>query len=112
MAYSQAVRMLRHLMPKQCDALETAHWRYMCFAGISSLGEKSDRQAEADRLAFAHLQKFDEDGRPCISDERAAAFMSAVSGLPRDWCMAWDEYDFCNLHGKDYMEQLAKHGHL
>jgi hypothetical protein len=60
----------------------------------------------------ARLLKFGEGGIPCVSQERAAEFMSTVTGLPLVWCMAWDECDFCDLHGTDYMEQFAKHGHV
>jgi hypothetical protein len=108
MDLSQAQAVISTLSHEQKEALETAHWRYMAFAGVMSDGEAADRQAVVDRQAFAHLLKYTEDGRPSLSDERAAEFMAAVSGLPRDWCMAWDHHDFYVTHGVSFEEAVEK----
>jgi len=87
------------LTDEQRDALETAHWRYLCFAGVTSLDAESDQQADADRVTFAHLLRFTEEGKPHISDVATAEFMSSVTGLDREWCAAWDAVDFYETHG-------------
>ena len=110
MDYGQATQILHTLTPEQRGSLEEAHDRYFCFAGISSFDADSDRQAETDRKTYAHLLLPDNGGVPCISQEHAAEFMSAVSGLPQKWCLAWDEYDFCELHGQDYEARAARNG--
>lgn len=75
------------------NALEAAHWRYMCFTGITSIDQASDDQAVIDRTNYPHLLKFTIDGQASLSNDRCAEFMSLVSGMPREWCAAWDEYE-------------------
>jgi hypothetical protein len=104
MHHSQATDILDELAPEQRAALETAHDRYRCFARVSSFDAESDRQAEADRATYAHLLLPDKDGRPCVSQKRAADFMAAVTGMPAQWCVAWDEHAFHQLHGDDSEE--------
>src|SRR5712691_4919148 len=75
-------------IPKDKQAvLATAHERYMYFTGVYTDRPEIDHLAE-DRATFPHLLKFAADGRPSLSDERCAAFMAAVTGLPREWCGA------------------------
>lgn len=107
METSQA-RQLAALIPKDQQAvLEAAHERYMYFTGVYTDRPEVDRIAE-DRAAFPHLLVFTEDGRPSLSDERCAEFMAAVTGLPRDWCLAWDEIEFVNEHGEDFFEKQRR----
>jgi hypothetical protein len=110
MDYTEATQLLGGLTPAQRKTLEEAHDRYYSFARVSSFDAESDRQAEADRIAYAHLLLPDNGGMPCVSHERAAEFMAAVTGLPVAWCSAWDEYNFCELHGEDYAERAAMNG--
>lgn len=98
------------LTEDQREALESAHWRYMAFACVAQ-DESLQKQAEEDRDTYPHLLKFDLDGKPVTSDQRAADFMSAVTGLPRDWCLAWDEHDFYETHGVT-SEEAAQAGHV
>lgn len=87
-------------------ALAAAHDRYMCFCGVYSPEPDADHVAE-DRAAFPHLLVY-VDGRPSLSDERCADFMVAVSGLAREWCIAWDEVAFAEEHGDDFVEKQIK----
>lgn len=80
-------------------ALAAAHDRYMYFAGAYTDRPPVDNVA-GDRSAFPHLLVFTADGRPSLSDERCAEFMSAVTGLPREWCLAWDEIEFVTSIGR------------
>jgi hypothetical protein len=90
------------LPEKTQDTLREAHLRYMHFTGVYT-GDVSDAQIAADRAAFPHLLMSTADGRPSLSDHRCADFMVAISGLSREWCLAWDEVDFCDTHGEDYV---------
>lgn len=83
---------------EQRDSLEATHWRYMAFAGVI-LDDQYQEQATADQQAYPHLLKYDAAGRSVVSSERAADFMAAVTGMARDWCLAWDEHDFYETHG-------------
>ncbi len=87
--------------------LAAAHDRYMCFCGVYAPEPKDDHVAE-DRAAFPGLLAYTTDGRPSLSDERCADFMAAVSGLPREWCLAWDEVAFVEEHGEDFVEKRLK----
>ncbi|WP_066335811.1 hypothetical protein [Azohydromonas lata] len=110
MDYTEATQLLGALTPAQRKTLEEAHDRYYCFARVSSFDAEGDRQAEADRITYAHLLLPDHGGLPCLSQGCAAEFMAAVTGFPVAWCRAWDEYSFCELHGVDYAEQAAMNG--
>lgn len=81
------------LTQEQRDTLEASHWRYMAFAGVA-LDDEFQQQAMKDRQTYAHLLKHDETGTVSVSSERAADFMAAVTGLEREWCLAWDACDF------------------
>lgn len=81
--------------------LAAAHDRYMYFAGVYTDAGLSFEQIAEDRARFAHLLKVTEDGRPSLSDERCAEFMAAITGLPLDLCLAWDEVEFIETHGED-----------
>lgn len=89
------------------EVLRDAHSRYMHFTGVFS-GDVSDQQIALDREAFPHLLKWDSEGRPSVSDERCADFMVALTGLPRETCLAWDEVDFVETHGEDFFETQLK----
>lgn len=107
MEISQA-RQLATLIPQDQQAvLAAAHERYMYFTGVYTDHPEVDRIAE-DRAAFPHLLVFTDDGRPSLSDERCAEFMAVVTGLPRDWCLAWDEIEFVNEHGEDFFEKQRR----
>lgn len=101
-------RQLALIIPEhQRDALAAAHERYMYFTGVYTDRPAVDHIAE-DRSAFPHLLKFTAGGRPSLSDERCAEFMAAVTGLPRDWCEAWEEVEFVSEHGEGYIEKQRR----
>lgn len=83
--------------------LAAAHERYMYFTGVYTDRPAVDRISQ-DRAAFPHLLAFAPDGRPSLSDERCTEFMAAVTGLPRDWCAAWEEVEFVGEHGAGFVE--------
>lgn len=88
--------------------LSDAHDRYMYFTGVYTDRPAVDHIAE-DRSVFPHLLAFTDDGRPSLSDERCAEFMAAITGLPRDLCLAWDENEFIETHGENiYAKQNRK----
>jgi hypothetical protein len=101
MNYEQARKVLGPIPPQERSRLADAHERYMYFAGAFTDRPNVDRIAE-DREAFPHLLlAFTDDGRPSLSDELCADFMVAITGLPRDWCIAWDEIEFVDAHGEN-----------
>lgn len=88
-------------------ALAAAHDRYMYFAGVYTGRPVVDHVA-ADRTAFAQLLVFTTDGRPSLSEERCAEFMAAITGLPREWCAAWDASAFDATHGEGFADKRAR----
>lgn len=104
-----AEKIVAGVTPAQRDALEAAHWRYMAFAGIV-LDDAFQEQAAADREAYPYLLKHDAAGQPVVSGDRAAEFMAIVTGFEREWCVAWDEWDFYQTHGVT-TAQAAARGH-
>lgn len=98
-------RQLAEVIPEdQQAALAAARERYMYFTGVYTDRPAEDHVAQ-DRAAFGHLLAFSEDGRPSLSDERCAEFMAALTGLPREWCLAWEEIEFVNEHGEGFVEK-------
>ncbi len=79
----------------------------MYFVGVYTDQPVVDHRVE-DRAAFAHLLVFTGDGRPSLSDERCAEFMSAVTGLPREWCAAWKETHLVREHGEGLFDRLRR----
>lgn len=108
MDIQQARQIVVAIPEAQQAILADAHDRYMYFTGVYTDRPTIDHIAE-DRVAFRHLLVFTDDGRPSLSDERCAEFMAAITGLPRDLCLAWDENEFIETHGEDiYAEQDRK----
>lgn len=104
---TDARKILDALTASDRDTLSDAHLRYMHFTGVYT-GDISDAVIEQDRAAFPHLLKWDDAGRPSLSDQRCADFMVGLTGLPREWCLAWDEVDFVETHGEDFLEKQIK----
>lgn len=72
--------------------LDAALSRYWTFVGMYASDElEPEEQTLADRADFPHLFLTTEDGKPIASDVNCADFMVAVTGMPWDWCRAWDE---------------------
>lgn len=88
-------------------SLAEAHERYFYFAGVYTDRPKVDSVAQ-DRVTFQHLLQFTADGRPSISDELCADFMAAITGLPRDWCVAVEAAEFANEHGEGFFDKLKR----
>ncbi len=107
MDISQARQLAESIPRDQQAVLAAANERYMYFAGVYTDQPEADHRAE-DRAAFSHLLAFTGDGRPSLSDERCAEFMAAVTGLPREWCLAWDEIEFVREHGEDFFEKQLR----
>ncbi len=105
-------RQLAESIPQDKQAvLAVAHERYMYFTGVytDTHPEFSAERINEDRARFTYLLKFTDDGRPSLSNERCAEFVAAVTGLPREWCLAWDEVEFIDAHGEDiYAKQDRK----
>jgi hypothetical protein len=88
-----ADNILAGLTDEQRAILGAAHWRYVAFAaGLPD--EQFQEQAKADRQAYSHLLQQSAVGLSVLSPDRAAQFMVAVTGMERDWCVAWAERDF------------------
>ena len=107
MDIAQARQLAATIPQEQQAILAAAHERYMYFTGVYTDRPTVDHIAE-DRAAFAHLLMFAADGRPSLSDERCAEFMAAVTGLPRDWCDAWEEVEFLREHGEGFYEKRRR----
>lgn len=103
MDIAQARQIIASIPRDRRAALQAAHWRYMHFTGVSE-GDIPAEQVAQDRVTFAHLLKYTEDGRPALSDKRCAEFMATITEMPHDWCMAFDEVDFCDTHGDNFAE--------
>jgi len=106
--------MLKAIHQDKRAALAAAHDRYMYFAGVytDTNPDFSAEQIAEDRARFPHLLKFTDDGRPALSDERCAEFMTAITGLPREWCLAWDEVEFIETHGEDVYAKQDRQKHI
>ena len=37
--------------------------------------------------------------------QRCAEFVSAITGLPHEWCLARDEVEFANAHGENFIDK-------
>jgi hypothetical protein len=107
MDITQARQLVSFLTQDEQAGLAAAHERYMYFTGVYTDQPKADRTVE-DREAFPHLLVFTEDGRPSLSDERCSKFMAAVTGLPLEWCSAWDEIEFVSMHGERFVEKQLR----
>lgn len=107
MNFEQARDVLRLVPSDERFRLEEAHERYMHFAGVYTDRPAVDR-VEQDRAAFPHLLEFTSEGLPRLSDERCADFMAAITGLPRDWCLAWDEVAFVETHGEQFVDRQIR----
>ena len=103
----EARKIVDALSASDRTTLSDAYLRYMHFSGVYT-GDISDDVIRKDRAAFPHLLKWDAACRPSLSDQRCADFMVALTGLPRDWCLAWDEVEFVETHGEDFFERQHK----
>lgn len=107
MEIEQAREIVSAIPEDRRRSLAAAHLRYMHFTGVYS-GEVSQEQVSLDRATYPHLLKYTEDGRPSLSDERCAQFMAAITDLPRELCLAWDEVEFVEEHGEDFLDAQIK----
>jgi hypothetical protein len=107
METSEARKIVHGLSAADRVTLSSAHSRYMHFTGVYT-GEVSADVIAEDRATFAHVLKWDDEGRPSLSDQRCADFMAAITGLARESCLAWDEVDFVDTHGEDFFEAQHK----
>lgn len=110
MLIEAAQELIEGLSHDQRDLLENSHCRYMAFAYVIHNDAYASQAAE-DRKSYAHLLKFNEDDLPAVLVQRASEFMAAVSGLPVEWCRAWDAYDFYETHGVT-LEDASQNGHI
>lgn len=76
------------LSDSQLDLLQAANLRYHNFLGH---GGALDEQALQDRAMYPHLLTFSPAGEGCVSDEKSIEFLMAVTGLPREFCVVYDE---------------------
>jgi hypothetical protein len=111
---TDARQVLKAVATDQRAALASAHDRYMRFTGVYTDTDPSysEEQITEDRARFAYLLKFTGDGRPSLSDQRCAEFMAAITGLPLDWCLAWDEVEFIETHGEDIYAKQDRQKHF
>jgi hypothetical protein len=107
MQISEARDIVAQLSTQQRESLASAHARYMHAAGVQS-GDVAEEQVALDRITFAHLLQWN-GATPRLSDANSAAFISAATGLPAQWCIAWAEEAFCDEHGDDFFaRQVAR----
>lgn len=107
MDIAEARKLVAELSECDRETLSDAHLRYMHFTVVFTC-DISEEQIAQDRAAFPHLLKWDAEGKPSLSDQRCADFMVALTHLPREWCLAWDEVDFVETHGEDFYETQLK----
>lgn len=104
----EALEQLQLLDIAQLTLLEQAHWRYVAFMGICCPDDAYQHQAILDRQTYPQWYTHTDTGKPHVTDDGVVGFMSAVSTLPPEVCLAWYEVDFCLTHGEDYRERLAR----
>jgi hypothetical protein len=108
MDITEARRIVQTIPADAQTILSAAHDRYMHFAGVYTGDDVPASVVAEDLIRFAHLLVFSECGRPSLSDVRCADFMEAITSLPRDWCLAWDEFRFAEEHGEDFVEKQRR----
>lgn len=108
MDITQARRIVQTIPADAQAVLSAAHDRYMHFAGVYTGDDVPAAVVAQDLIRFPHLLVFAGCGRPSLSGERCADFMVAITGLPRDWCLAWDEFQFVQEHGEDFAEKQLR----
>ena len=100
MAPEEFTATLNGATQEQLDSLEQAHWRYMNLAGIVFDGIAPDVVA-ADKATFPQYIKRDNgSGSPVFSDADCKDFMVTITGLSAEFCEAWRDRDFYELHGE------------
>jgi len=105
-ALVRARKIIETVPSEKQSMLAAAHDRYMCFCGVYTSDPEDDHVAE-DRAAFPHLLA-SVDGIPSLGEACCADFMMAISGLPREWCLAWGEMAFAARHGDDFWDKKLK----
>ncbi len=106
MTPDQFTAVLERATETERDALDAAHWRYMSLIGIVCDVLPAE-VVNADREAFPQFIK-QADGSPVFSDADCTAFMVAVTGLAAEFCEAWKDHDFYELHGETAEEMAAR----
>nr|WP_228857604.1 hypothetical protein [Pseudomonas syringae]QOQ33440.1 hypothetical protein [Pseudomonas syringae pv. actinidiae] len=99
---------LKMATPKQLESLDQAHWRYMSLIGIVS-DVLSLAEVVADKKAYPQFIK-SENGLPVFNDADCKAFMVAITGLSPEFCEAWKDKDYYELHGETVQDTVAKSG--
>ncbi|VVN26588.1 hypothetical protein PS623_04565 [Pseudomonas fluorescens] len=89
------------------EALDGAHWRYISLIGLVHDALPAEVVA-TDKEAYQHFIKRCEEGRPVFSDADCIAFMTAITGLSHEFCAAWKDHDFYELHGETFEEMAAR----
>jgi len=97
---------LKQTTEAQREALDGAHWRYISLIGLVHDALPAEVVA-ADQKSFPHLIKRP-NGYPLFSDADCTAFMVAITGLSAEFCEAWKDHDFYELHGET-AEEMAAH---
>lgn len=104
MTPEQFTSVLERATKAELESLDGAHWRYISMIGLVSDVLPAD-VVTADQQAYPHLIK-QEDGRSVFNDEDCKTFMVAITGLSTEFCEAWRDHDFYELHGET-AEQMA-----
>ncbi|GGM25113.1 hypothetical protein ACFQDN_21735 [Pseudomonas asuensis] len=102
MTYAEFTAILSTATAEQVDMLDTAHWRYMRLIGIVDDGVSVE--LEADQGAYPQFIKKGRTGLPVFDDADCVTFMAAISGLSKEFCAAWRDKDFYELHGESVEE--------
>lgn len=100
---------LQNATEEQLSALDEAHWRYMSLIGIVSDVLPAEVVA-GDVAKFPEMIKRGEDGLPIFKDADCDVFMVAITGLPLEFCKAWKDKDFYELHGESVDDVFERGG--
>ncbi|UST77235.1 hypothetical protein [Pseudomonas siliginis] len=106
MTPSEFTSVLEQATEAEREALDGAHWRYISLIGLVHDALPAE-VVDADQKAFPHFIK-QVDGNPLFSDADCTAFMVAVTGLSAEFCEAWKDHDFYELHGETAEEMAAR----
>lgn len=106
MTPEQFTSTLKQATPEQLEALEAAYWRYISLTGLVSDVLPAE-QVEADKAAYPQFVRT-VNNMPVFNDAECVVFMAAISGLPSEYCEAWKDKDYFELHGETVETTAAR----
>ena len=95
MTMPQADNILAALMPWAIERLELGMERYNHLCGIPTSSPASSH-FERDKIQFSQMIKKDEAGHPVMSGDDCVVFLSSVTDLTAEKCLAFQMRNFAS----------------